>query len=91
MSEMNTAKEFYYSGATVSTPVDPTKLEHIAGVGNSAIIGYKGYGAYFLDKLENGIWRLEIMPDAITIRDPFEKASRQKRLCIFNGQTSPCK
>ena len=88
-SEMNTAKEFYYSGATVSTPVDPTKLEHIAGVGSSAIIVYKGYGAYFLDKLENGIWRLEIMPDAITIRDPFEKASPSKEVVHIQWSDQP--
>ena len=75
MSEMNTAKEFYYSGTTTSAPIDPKKLEHIAGVGSSAIIAYKGYGAYFIDKLENGVWRLEVMPDAITVRDPFERPS----------------
>jgi len=80
LSEMNTAKEFYYTAATSSTPVDEKKLEHVAGVGSSALINYKGYGAYFLDKLENGVWRLEVMPDAITIRDPFERASPSKEV-----------
>jgi len=80
LSEMNTAKEFYYSGTTSATPSDEKKLEHIAGVGSSPIVNYKGYGAYFLDKLENGVWRLEVMPDAITIRDPFEKASPSKEV-----------
>ncbi|MDP9049080.1 MAG: membrane or secreted protein [Bacteroidota bacterium] len=75
MSEMNTAAEFYYSGATVSSPINILKLDHIAGVGSSAIVSYKGYGAYFLDKLENGVWRLEVMPDAITVRDPFARPS----------------
>ena len=80
LSEMNTAKEFYYSGTTTAKPSDEKKLEHIAGVGSSAAVSYKGYGAYFIDKLENGVWRLEVMPDAITIRDPFEKASPSKEV-----------
>jgi len=80
LSEMNTAREFYYSGTTVAHPIDEKKLEHIAGVGSSPLIGYKGYGAYFIDKLETGIWRLEVMPDAVTIRDPFEKASPSKEV-----------
>ena len=80
LSEMNTAKEFYYTGNTATAPADEKKLEHIAGTGSSPIVNYKGYGAYFLDKLENGVWRLEVMPDALTIRDPFEKASPEKEV-----------
>ncbi len=75
MSEMNSAGEFYYSGNTTTSPANMSKLEHIAGVGSSTVVSYKGYGAYFLDKLENGAWRLEVMPDAITVRDPFARPS----------------
>jgi hypothetical protein len=89
LSEMNTAKEFYYSGTTTAAPVDEKKLEHIAGVGSSAIVDYKGYGAYFLDKLENGVWRLEVMPDAITVRDPFEKASPSKEVVHIAWSDQP--
>ena len=53
---------------------------HVAGVGSSPVVRYQGYGAYFLDRLEPGIWRLEVMPDAITVRDPFEKASPAKEV-----------
>jgi hypothetical protein len=89
LSEMNTAKEFYYSGNTGSSPIDQKKLEHLAGVGSSAVVSYKGYGAYFIDKLENGIWRLEVMPDAITIRDPFEKASPSKEVVHIQWSDQP--
>jgi hypothetical protein len=75
LSEMNTEKEFYYSGSTTTSPRNSKALQHIAGVGNSVVVNYSGYGAYFLDKLESGIWRLEVMPDAITVRDPFAKPS----------------
>jgi hypothetical protein len=79
LSEMNTDKEFYYSGSTATRPRNSNTLQHIAGVGNSAVVKYPGYGAYFLDKLENGIWRLEVMPDAITVRDPFAKPSPSRK------------
>ncbi|MGI4750718.1 MAG: hypothetical protein ACRYFB_08795 [Janthinobacterium lividum] len=80
LSLMNTSHEFAYSNNTTVKPVDVAKLQHIAGVGSSAIVQYSGYGAYFLDRLENGIWRLEVMPDAISIRDPFAQASLKKEV-----------
>ncbi|WP_373495028.1 membrane or secreted protein [Aquiflexum sp.] len=73
LSEMNSEEEFYYSNNTNTAPKNPKKLEHLAGVGSSAIVKYEGLGAYFLDKLVSGIWRLEVMPDAVPIRDPFAK------------------
>jgi hypothetical protein len=84
LSEMNTDSEFYYSNTTNTKPVSPEKLQHIAGVGSSPVIHYEGTGAYFLDKLENGSWRLELMPDALTVKDPFEKASPQKEVVKIN-------
>ena len=80
LSEMNSPEEFYYSNSTGSKPVNLSKLSKLAGVGSSSIVKYTGTGAYFLDKIENGVWRLEVMPDAISIRDPFEKASLKKEV-----------
>ena len=84
LSEMNTDEEFYYSNATTSNAKNPTKLKHIAGVGSSPMVSYQGKGAYFIDQLEAGVWRLEVMPDAIQIRDPFEKASPKKEVTQIN-------
>jgi hypothetical protein len=78
LSEMNTPEKFYYSNTTVNRPVDPSTLSAIAGVGNSAVVKYDGTGAYFLDKIAEGVWRLELMPDAVRISDPFERASPDK-------------
>ncbi|WP_207513747.1 cellulase family glycosylhydrolase [Longitalea luteola] len=80
LSEMNSGDEFYYSNNTSTMPASAAALQHIAGVGSSPVVQYGGSGAYFLDKLEDGIWRLEVMPDAIHIRDPFERASPQKEV-----------
>lgn len=78
LSEMNTAKVFYYSNDTKSKPVNPIQLQHIAGVGSSPILQYQGTGAYLIDKIEPGVWRLEVMPDAIYLSDPFERSSPDK-------------
>jgi hypothetical protein len=78
LSEMNTPEEFYYTASTRTAPKQPAKLQHLAGVGTSPVVSYDGTGAYFLDKLAPGVWRLELMPDAVPIRDPFEKASLNK-------------
>jgi hypothetical protein len=80
LSEMNSAEEFYYSNSTDTKPVDVSKLKHIAGVGSSSIVKYEGTGAYFLDKESDGQWRLEVMPDVVAIRDPFERASPKKEV-----------
>lgn len=78
LSEMNAAQEFYYSNTTSSRPVDPKNLKHIAGVGSSPLVQYNGTGTYFIDKLADGVWRLEVMPDAIYLSDPFERTSPDK-------------
>lgn len=89
LSEMNTAEEFYYSNTTESKVVDAKKLKHVAGVGSSGIVRYEGKGAYFIDQVATGIWRLEVMPDALQIRDPFEKASPKKEVTRINWTNLP--
>jgi hypothetical protein len=78
LSELVTAEKYFHSNHTSTPPPEPQSLQHIAGYGNSPIISYPGQGAYFLDRLESGVWRLEVMPDAIWVRDPFERASTKK-------------
>ncbi|WP_181305528.1 membrane or secreted protein [Rufibacter sp. XAAS-G3-1] len=87
LSEMNTAQEFLYSNSTRTQPVNAAKLKRVAGVGSSPLVSYSGTGAYFLDKLDKGVWRLEVMPDAIPIRDPFAKASPSKEVTRIQWQT----
>ncbi len=86
LSEMNTAQEFYYSNSTTTKPTNPGKLQRLAGVGSSPLVQYNGRGAYFLDKLENGLWRLEVMPEAIPVADPFGKASPHREVVRIQWQ-----
>ena len=80
LAEMNSPAKFYYTGNTSTHPVDISQLKHIAGTGSSPLVNYKGTGAYFLDKRSDGQWRLEVMPDAIAVEDPFERASPSKHV-----------
>ncbi len=79
LAEMVNDEAFYYSNDTDSRPDRPQDLQHLAGVGSSPLVEYEGTGAYFLDKLETGVWRLEVMPDAMMIHDPFDTPSLSKK------------
>ena len=83
LAEMNSGEKFIYTNSTESQPKDLKKLKQIAGYGNSPVVQYTGKGAYFLDKLENGIWRLEVMPDAILVNNPFGNNSLDKTLAVI--------
>ncbi len=74
--------KFFYTNHTQSVPKNRKELLEIAGFGNSVIVRYNGTGAYFLDKVETGIWRLEVMPDAVRVQDPFGKNSPQKIVSV---------
>ncbi|GAE83111.1 membrane protein [Bacteroides reticulotermitis] len=80
LSEWNNGTKFYYSNSTRTQPKDASRLESVAGCGHSPVVSYEGTGAYFIDRLESGVWRLEVMPDAVVVNDPFAKPSLQKEV-----------
>ena len=80
LSVMNTPEKYYYSNTNDIAPKDPASLNSVAGVGTSPVVRYEGTGAYFLDKVSDGIWRLEVMPDQVLLSDPFAKASPRKEV-----------
>jgi hypothetical protein len=89
LAVMNTSEKFIYTNSTEIKPVSIAKLNELAGFGNSEIVKYEGKGAYFLDRLENGVWRLEVMPDAIWINDPFKRTSPKKEVAVINWSLQP--
>jgi len=44
-------------------------------------VSYDGCGAYFLDKLADGVWRLELYPDAVLVQDPFAQSLNYRTVC----------
>jgi len=71
LSEMVTEREFLHSNDTSTQPPAPESLARVVGCGTSPVVRYEGTGSYFLEKLEPGVWRLEVYPDAVWVDDPF--------------------
>ena len=78
LGELVARDAFMYAGSTNVTPPDPAALRRIVGYGSSPVVTYDGAGIYFLDKVRAGVWRLEVYPDAVPVRDPFEPPSPAK-------------
>lgn len=78
LGELVARDAFLYAGSTRATPPEPAALRRVAGYGSSPTVTYEGQGIYFLDKVRPGVWRLEVYPDAVPVRDPFEPPSRDK-------------
>lgn len=91
LSQYNSPEKFFHSNSTSSVPVDVASLKNIAGVGSSPLIEYEGTGAYFLDEVKPGLWRLEVMPDVVITSDPFEKPSLKKEIAKIFYNDRPFK
>ncbi len=86
LAEMLTEEKFIYTNHTNTKIIQPEKINQIAGWGNSTLVEYDGTGAYFLDKLGEGIWRLELMPDAVIIDNLFGQNSLENTRAVINSQ-----
>lgn len=78
MSELVAADAYMNAGTTNTPPHDASTLTRVVGFGSSPVVGYEGTGAYFLDKVRDGVWRLEVYPDEVLVRDPFEQPRPDK-------------
>jgi hypothetical protein len=77
-SLLNADDAFMNAGDTSASAHNLAALQRIAGLGSSGTVRYEGSGAYFLDKLGDGLWRLEVYPDEVMVRDPFEQPQPDK-------------
>jgi hypothetical protein len=75
---LNNGSRYYHSNSTDAAPVAAATLQHIAGVGSSPLVQYQGSGAYFLDKQQDGLWLLEVYPDATVLDDPHQNSSLKR-------------
>jgi hypothetical protein len=78
LGELVARDAFMYTSNTSAKPPEPAALGRVYGHGSSSTVTYGGTGIYFLDKIRPGVWRLEVYPDAVPIRDPFEPPSVDK-------------
>lgn len=77
-SRLNAADAYMYAGDTTAAPRDLAALKRIVGFGSSPVVDYEGTGAYFLDKVRDGVWRLEVYPDEWLVCDPFAQPQPTK-------------
>ncbi len=77
-SELVTRDTFMYSNGSTNFLPDPDGLVRIAGRGPSVVVDYEGNGAYFLDRLSPGVWKLQLYPDVVMIRDPYSGGPLEK-------------
>lgn len=89
LSEMATETEYFYSNNPVTPPPNPAALRRVYGCGRSSVVASDGSGAYFLDKAETGMWRLQIYPNVITVANPFS-GSADMKTALVPGDVSIC-
>ena len=75
LAMLNSPREYFHTNTTSVPPVQPDSLREIAGYGSSPVITYERRGAYLLDKVNDRVWRLEILPDILYSADPFSRPS----------------
>ncbi|MDO4320043.1 MAG: hypothetical protein Q4C34_05650 [Bacteroidales bacterium] len=80
LAMLNDGTAYWHTNSTADRPADHAQLRSVAAVGSSPIVDTDGLGAYFLDRLDDGRWRLELMPDVIVTRDPFARPSLDRRV-----------
>ena len=86
LAMLNDGQHYYHTNHTADEPLSPDRLQALAGVGNSPIITTDGTGAYFLDRVTDGVWRLEVMPDVIITEDPFAKPSLTRDIAVITNR-----
>lgn len=78
LSELVTDDAFLASNATSTPPPKPGALTRVWGCGASPVVSYAGNGAYFLDRVTAGVWRLQLYPDVFVVADPYSGSAETK-------------
>ena len=89
LSDYDNGKVFIYTSSNSREPESPSRLEQIAGCGASPVVDYGGTGAYFLDRIGKGLWRLEVMPDAVIVDDPFTRPAPDRKVASVFWRSHP--
>lgn len=86
---LNDGEHYYNTNATDVQPRSADRLKTVKGVGSSPIVKTDGTGAYFLDRISDTAWRLELLPDVFLTSDPFEKPNLHRSVAdIINGSVT---
>lgn len=78
LSLLNADTIFCHSASTGAVPADAARLRHVMGCGSSVVAAYDGSGVYFIDRLADGLWRLEVYPDAVRLSNAYARHNSQR-------------
>lgn len=87
LSEMATETDFLYTNDTSTSPPTSEKLLRIWGHGSSPLVSSDGSGAYFLDRIRPGVWRMQVYPNIHCVDDPFVRHNDAK-LVVKKGDVA---
>lgn len=82
LSEMVTEESFIHTADTTTVPPATGKLKRIWGCGRSAVCGSDGNGCFFLDRLTDDSWRLQLAPSVRGNADPFSGGKSVKTIIL---------
>lgn len=85
LSEMVTETDYLYTAKPLTLPPAPEKLRRVWGCGASSVASSDGTGAYFLDRIEAGVWRLQVFPSVMPIADPFTGKPGPKTIVLSDA------
>lgn len=84
LSELVTTNVYLNSNATATPAPDPGALTRVWGCGTSPVVACGGSGAYYLDRVSPGLWRLQLYPDLFVVADPYSGTGETK-VCLLPG------
>lgn len=79
-------EDYWYTGVPTVDPPDPDRLRRIYGVGRSVVAACNGQGLYFLDKVEEGVWRLQLYPDLFQVNDPYDGRRVEDKVLALDSE-----
>ena len=82
LSEMVTETDLLYTAMPIAPILSSGKLRRVWGCGASPIVASTGNGCYFFDKVEDGLWRLQLYPSVMPCADPYTGLPGQKTVIL---------
>ena len=82
LSQLVADDAYFYTATPTVPPPAAGRLRRIYGCGASSVAASSGNGAYFLDKVHDGLWRLQLYPSIVQISDPYKNGRQVKRVVV---------
>ena len=82
LAQMVTETDYLYTADPLDPPPAPERLRRIWGVGASPVAASTGNGAYFLDKAQEGVWRLQLYPSLFEKGDVYSYDMSARRIVL---------